>query len=87
MALTDRALINTILQECQNSVAAGHLTEYRTLERVKTCAWWPNRKKDVAEDSQTCDRCQKENSATAKKFGMMIQIQEQKSPCEIAHMD
>ncbi|MBW0551170.1 hypothetical protein O181_090885, partial [Austropuccinia psidii MF-1] len=33
MALTDRTLINTILHECHDSVAAGHLSEDRTLER------------------------------------------------------
>ncbi|MBW0550847.1 hypothetical protein O181_090562 [Austropuccinia psidii MF-1] len=40
MALTDRTLINTILHESHHSVAAGHLSEDRTLERVKTCSWW-----------------------------------------------
>ncbi|MBW0560219.1 hypothetical protein O181_099934 [Austropuccinia psidii MF-1] len=87
MALTDGALINNILYECHDSVAAGHLSEDRTLERVKTCSWWPNWKKDVSEYCQTCDRCQKANRATGKKFGMMIQIQEPKSPWEIVHMD
>ncbi|MBW0545909.1 hypothetical protein O181_085624 [Austropuccinia psidii MF-1] len=52
MALTDRTLINTILHECNDSVAAGHLSEDRTLERVKTCSWWPNWKEDVAEYSK-----------------------------------
>ncbi|MBW0539058.1 hypothetical protein O181_078773 [Austropuccinia psidii MF-1] len=36
MALTDRTLINTILHECHDSVSAVHLSEDRTLERVKT---------------------------------------------------
>ncbi|MBW0586297.1 hypothetical protein O181_126012 [Austropuccinia psidii MF-1] len=49
MALTNRTLINTILNECHDSVAAGHLVEARTLERVKTCSWRPNWKKDVVE--------------------------------------
>ncbi|MBW0586257.1 hypothetical protein O181_125972 [Austropuccinia psidii MF-1] len=80
MALTDRTLINTILHECRDSVAAGHLSEDRTLERVKTRYWWPNWKKDVAEYFQTCDRCQKANRAIGNTFGMMIQIQEPKSP-------
>ncbi|MBW0563029.1 hypothetical protein O181_102744 [Austropuccinia psidii MF-1] len=87
MPLTDRALIKTILHECHDNVAAGHLSEERTLERVKTCSWWPNWKKDVAEYCETCDRCQKANRATGKKFGMMIQIQEPKFPWEIVHMD
>ncbi|MBW0518100.1 hypothetical protein O181_057815 [Austropuccinia psidii MF-1] len=68
MALTDRTLINTILHECHDSVSAGHLSEDRTLERVKTCSWWPNWKKYVAEYCQSCDRCQKANRATGKKF-------------------
>ncbi|MBW0592761.1 hypothetical protein O181_132476 [Austropuccinia psidii MF-1] len=38
MYLIDRALINTILHECNDSVAARHLSEDRTLERVKTCS-------------------------------------------------
>ncbi|MBW0531277.1 hypothetical protein O181_070992 [Austropuccinia psidii MF-1] len=87
MALTDRTVINTILHECHDSVAAGHPSEEITLERVKTCSWWPNWKKDVAEYCQTCDTCQKANRATGKKFGMMIQIQEPKSSWEIVHMD
>ncbi|MBW0521482.1 hypothetical protein O181_061197 [Austropuccinia psidii MF-1] len=87
MDLTDRALINTILHECHDSIEAGNLKEERTLERVKTCSWRPNWKKDVSEYCQTCDRCQKVKRATGKKFGIMIQIQEPKSPWEIAHMD
>ncbi|MBW0538555.1 hypothetical protein O181_078270 [Austropuccinia psidii MF-1] len=87
MALPDRTLINTILHECHDSVAAGHLSEDRTLVRVKTCSWWPNWKKDVAEYCQICDRCQKANRATEKKFGILIPIQERKSPWEVVHMD
>ncbi|MBW0532956.1 hypothetical protein O181_072671 [Austropuccinia psidii MF-1] len=87
MAITDRTLINTILHECHDSVAAGHLSSDRKLERVKTCSWSPNWKKDVAEYCQTCDRFQKANRATGKKFGMIIQIQGPKSPWEILHMD
>ncbi|MBW0571441.1 hypothetical protein O181_111156 [Austropuccinia psidii MF-1] len=87
MALTDRTLINTILHEFHDNVAAGHLSEERTLERVKTCSWWPNWAKGFAEYFQTCDRCQKANRATGKTFGMMIQIQKPKSPWEIVHMN
>ncbi|MBW0533672.1 hypothetical protein O181_073387 [Austropuccinia psidii MF-1] len=57
------------------------------MERVKSCFWWPNWRKYVAEYCQTCGRCQKENRATQNKFEMMIPIQEQKFPWEIAHMD
>ncbi|MBW0526674.1 hypothetical protein O181_066389 [Austropuccinia psidii MF-1] len=87
MNLTNRTLINTILHEFHNSVASGHLSEDRTLERFKSCPWCPNWRKDVSEYFQTCDRCQKANRATGKKFGIMIQIQEPKSPWEISCMD
>ncbi|MBW0592931.1 hypothetical protein O181_132646 [Austropuccinia psidii MF-1] len=87
MNLTYRNLINTILHECHDGVASGHLSEDRTLERVKTCSWWPNWRNNVAEYCQSCDRFKKGNRATGKKFGMMIHIQEPKFPWEIAHMD
>ncbi|MBW0568271.1 hypothetical protein O181_107986 [Austropuccinia psidii MF-1] len=87
MTLKDRTFINTILHELYDSVASGHLSEHRTLERVKTCSWWPTWRNDVAEYCQTCDRCQKENRAAGKKFGMMIQIHKLKSAWEIVHMD
>ncbi|MBW0512260.1 hypothetical protein O181_051975, partial [Austropuccinia psidii MF-1] len=56
MALTDRTLIKHILNECHDSFASGHLSEDITLESVKTCSWWPNWQKDVAEYFQTCNR-------------------------------
>ncbi|MBW0501712.1 hypothetical protein O181_041427 [Austropuccinia psidii MF-1] len=80
MTLTDRTFINTILHECHDNVTSGHISEDRTLERVKTCDWWPNWRNNVAEFCQTWDRSQKANRATGKKFGIMIQIQEPKSP-------
>ncbi|MBW0502641.1 hypothetical protein O181_042356 [Austropuccinia psidii MF-1] len=86
MPLTDRALINTIIHEWNDCVAAGHLSEDITPERVKTCSWWQNCKKDDAEYCQTCDRCQKANRATGKESGMIMKIQEPKSSWEIAHM-
>ncbi|MBW0574482.1 hypothetical protein O181_114197 [Austropuccinia psidii MF-1] len=68
MTLTYRTLINTVLHEFHDSIASGNISEDRTLERVKTCSWWPNWRKDVAEYFQACDRCQKENRSTGKKF-------------------
>ncbi|MBW0524987.1 hypothetical protein O181_064702 [Austropuccinia psidii MF-1] len=52
VALTDRALINTILHEFHDSVSSAHPSEDRKLKRVKPCSWWPNWRKDVAEYCQ-----------------------------------
>ncbi|MBW0529471.1 hypothetical protein O181_069186 [Austropuccinia psidii MF-1] len=59
ITLKDRKLINTILHEWHDSVVSGHLPEDRKLERVKTCSWGPNLRKDVSDYCQTCDRCKK----------------------------
>ncbi|MBW0549871.1 hypothetical protein O181_089586 [Austropuccinia psidii MF-1] len=80
MTLCSRLLINTIFHECHDIIDSGHLPEDRTIEKVKNCAWWPSWKKETIEYCHTCERCQKENRSTGKKFGLRICIQEQKSP-------
>ncbi|MBW0528558.1 hypothetical protein O181_068273 [Austropuccinia psidii MF-1] len=42
MVLCSRMLIKTILLECHENIYAGHLSEDRRMERIKTCAWWPS---------------------------------------------
>ncbi|MBW0468834.1 hypothetical protein O181_008549 [Austropuccinia psidii MF-1] len=74
MTLCSRLLINTILHECHDSIYSGHLSEERTLEKVKNCAWWPSWRKETIEYCHTCDICQKANSSTGKKFGLIIHI-------------
>ncbi|MBW0528615.1 hypothetical protein O181_068330 [Austropuccinia psidii MF-1] len=87
MVLCSRMLINTILLECHDNIYYGHLSEYQTMERIKTCSWWPPWRKDVIEYCHNCDRCQKANKATGKEFGLMIHIQEPSTPWEVVHMD
>ncbi|MBW0586122.1 hypothetical protein O181_125837 [Austropuccinia psidii MF-1] len=57
------------------------------MERIKTCAWWPSWRKDVTEYCHSCDRYQKANKATGKRFGWMIHIQEPITTWEVVHMD
>ncbi|MBW0510949.1 hypothetical protein O181_050664 [Austropuccinia psidii MF-1] len=87
MTLCSRFLINTTLYECHDRIYSGHLSEDRTLVKVKNCAWWPSWRKETIEYCYTCERFQKENRSTGKKFGLMIHIQEQKSPWKVFHMD
>ncbi|MBW0556194.1 hypothetical protein O181_095909 [Austropuccinia psidii MF-1] len=87
MALCSRFLINTIIHECHDRIYSGDLSEDRTLEKVKNCAWWPSWRKETIEYFYTCDRCQKANRGTGKKFVLIIHIQKRKSPWEVFHMD
>ncbi|MBW0491424.1 hypothetical protein O181_031139 [Austropuccinia psidii MF-1] len=80
MTLCSRLVINTSLHECHDRIYSGYLSEDRTLEKVKNCAWWPPWRKETIEYCHTCDRCHKENRSTGKKFGLMIHIKEQKAP-------
>ncbi|MBW0574504.1 hypothetical protein O181_114219 [Austropuccinia psidii MF-1] len=87
MTVVDRPLINLVLKECHETPFSRHLSEERTREKVKTCIWWPMWRKDVAEYSKTCGRCQKANKSTVKRLGNMIKIQEPRRPWELFHMD
>ncbi|MBW0492121.1 hypothetical protein O181_031836 [Austropuccinia psidii MF-1] len=69
------------------AIYSGHLSEDRTLEKVKSCAWWPSWRKETIEYCHTCDRCQKVNRGIGKKLGLMIHIQEPISPWEVVDMD
>ncbi|MBW0560710.1 hypothetical protein O181_100425 [Austropuccinia psidii MF-1] len=82
-----RLLINNIIHECNDRIYSGHLSEDRTLEKVKNCAWWQSWRKEAIEYYHNCDRCQKANRSTGKKFGLMIHIKEPKYPWEVVHMD
>ncbi|MBW0575981.1 hypothetical protein O181_115696 [Austropuccinia psidii MF-1] len=87
MKLCSILLINTILHECHDSIYSGHLSEDRKLDKVKNCSWWQSWRKETIEYCHTRDRFQKANRSTGKKFGLMIHIQEPRSPWEVAHMD
>ncbi|MBW0513461.1 hypothetical protein O181_053176 [Austropuccinia psidii MF-1] len=87
MTLHSSLLINNILHECHDSIYSGKQSEDRTLEKVKNCAWCPSWRKETIEYFHTCDRCQKANRSTGRKFGLLIHIEEPKSPWEVVHMD
>ncbi|MBW0512113.1 hypothetical protein O181_051828 [Austropuccinia psidii MF-1] len=47
MTLCSRLIMNTILHEFHDHISSGHLSEDRTLEKVKNCAWWPSWRKET----------------------------------------
>ncbi|MBW0546057.1 hypothetical protein O181_085772 [Austropuccinia psidii MF-1] len=87
MTLFSRLRINTILHKCHDSIYSGHLSEDRKLKKVKHCECSRSWRKETIQYCHSCDRFQKENGNTGKIFGLMIHIQESKSPWEVFHMD
>ncbi|MBW0537978.1 hypothetical protein O181_077693 [Austropuccinia psidii MF-1] len=66
--LRDRNLINTILHECNDSVSAENISEDRTLERVKTCSWWPNWKKIFKNTAKPVTDAKRQTEPQVKKL-------------------
>ncbi|MBW0470353.1 hypothetical protein O181_010068 [Austropuccinia psidii MF-1] len=87
MVFCSRVSIDTILLDCHDRIYSGLLSEDRTMETIRKCAWWPSWRKDVIEYFKSCYRCQKYNEATGKRFGIMTHIQEPNTQWEVAHMD
>ncbi|MBW0571887.1 hypothetical protein O181_111602 [Austropuccinia psidii MF-1] len=69
------------------NIYSGHLSEDRTMERIKTCSWGPSWRKDVIEYCHSFVRCHKANKATGRIYFLMIHIQEPNTPWEVVHMD
>ena len=76
-----------ILEVCHDDCFSGHFSEDRTIERVSTTAWWIKWRLQTQEYVASCDRCQKANKATGKRFGLLQKIQEPTYPWEIINMD
>ncbi|MBW0546711.1 hypothetical protein O181_086426 [Austropuccinia psidii MF-1] len=87
LTIVDRDNISFILQECHDCPYMGHMSEYRTKERVASTAWWPKSGQELSEYINTCERCQKANKKHEKKYGFLKHIEEPKYPCETVNMD
>jgi transposase InsO family protein len=87
IVLCDQLQIDALMKECHDNIGAGHFSEERTIERVRTTAWrnnWPN---EVATYIKSCETCQKSNKQTGKRYGLLQTIQEPTKRWEIINMD
>ncbi|KAI7959261.1 hypothetical protein MJO28_003052 [Puccinia striiformis f. sp. tritici] len=87
IVLNDKKHILSILSECHDGITSAHLSEERTLEKVKQTAWWIDWKKQVHQYCSTCDICQKTNKQTGKRYGLLQKINEPKNRWEVINMD
>jgi hypothetical protein len=71
MVLVEKDTIAQVIKECHNNISA----------------WWPKWRKEVKEYCATCDRYQKANKETGKRFGLLQKITEPWSRWEVINMD
>ncbi|MBW0469243.1 hypothetical protein O181_008958 [Austropuccinia psidii MF-1] len=87
LKVVGRDHISLILQECHDFPYMGHMSEYRTKERVASTAWWPKWEQDLSEYINTCERSKKGNIKHGKKYELFKHIEEPKHPWETINMD
>ncbi|KAI7956963.1 hypothetical protein MJO28_004058 [Puccinia striiformis f. sp. tritici] len=87
LVLVSEEHITTVLNKCHDGFTAGHFSKDRTIERLRVLAWWPGWTNRVEQYCASCDRCQRANRATGKKFGLLQAIDEPKQRWEVVNMD
>ena len=53
------SMVTEVITSLHNSVAAGQLGSYKTLEKIRQRYYWPGFKTDVKHHILRCDKCQK----------------------------
>ena len=60
------SLVTEIFTSLHNSLTAGHLGAYKTLEKIRQRYYWPGFKTDVKHHILRCDKCQKRSGLPQK---------------------
>ena len=60
------SLVTEITTSLYNSLTAGHLGAYKTLEKIRQRYYWPGFKTDVKHHILRCDKCQKRSGPPQK---------------------
>lgn len=60
-----------ILEECHDSIAAGHFGIAKTFELVSRTFFWPSMRKYIRDYVAGCDTCQRNKSHPHKPYGLL----------------
>ena len=66
------SLVTEVITSLHNSVTAGHLCAYKTLERIRQRYYWPGFKTDVKHHILRCDECQKRSGPPQKQRNSLV---------------
>ena len=75
------------MKECHDNIGAGHFSEERTIERVKTTSWWKDWNTEVTNYIKTCEAFRNSDKQKGKRFGLLQTIQEPTKRWEIFNMN
>ncbi|MBW0578068.1 hypothetical protein O181_117783 [Austropuccinia psidii MF-1] len=56
LTVVDRDHISLILKECNDCPYIGCMSEYKTMERLASTAWWPKWEQELSEYINTCEK-------------------------------
>jgi transposase InsO family protein len=62
---------DAILQECHDSLFAGHLGKDKTIEMVRRLFVWPNMNKFITEYCNRCETCQRAKTSRTANQGLL----------------
>ncbi|MBW0485251.1 hypothetical protein O181_024966 [Austropuccinia psidii MF-1] len=85
--VVDRDHISLILQEFHDRPYVGHMSKYRTKERVASTPLWPKWQQQLREYIITFEIFPKVNRKHGNKYGLLQHIEEPKLPWETINMD
>ena len=66
------SLVTEVITSLHNSVTAGHLGAYKTLDNIRQRYYWPCFKTDVKHHILRCDKCQKRSGPPQKHRHSLI---------------
>lgn len=76
----DDEIKKKILESRHDSVLAGHPGRYRTLELVQRHYHWPGMTKWINKYVDSCDKCQRTKTTTAKQSGLLMPLPAPEGP-------
>ena len=83
----NKELKNKILKAEHDSCVAGHLGQFKTVERIKANFYWAKMDQEVEEYVCSCDSCQRNKARRHKKYGLLDPLDIPNRPWDDISMD
>jgi hypothetical protein len=76
-----------VLHGCHDIIMAGHLGQYKAIEKLKEAVIWHGMTQDCILYVKSCSTCNKNKKKTGKKAKAKLEQYHSEFPMERVHMD